>query len=150
MNIDISDLKQAEEELKEKNIALSQLMKQIEEEKKNLKLQITANFESLVIPALQRLRESGTDIQRKSIDHITESLRTIATPFVESLRTDPVRLTPRELEICKMIENGLQSKEISKILNVSVLTIHKHREIIRRKLGIKNKKVNLNTYLQSL
>ncbi|UCD93547.1 MAG: PAS domain S-box protein [Candidatus Zixiibacteriota bacterium] len=150
MNIDITDRKRAEEELKEKNIALSQLMGQIEEEKKNLKLQITANFETLVIPALQRLRESSTDTQQKSIDHIADSLRTIAAPFVEGLRADPTHLTPRELEICKMIQNGLQSKQISKILNVSVLTIHKHREIIRRKLGIRNKKVNLNTYLQSL
>jgi PAS domain S-box-containing protein len=150
MNIDITDLKQAEEALRDKNIALSQLMGQIEEEKKNIKLQIAGNLESMVIPALKRLRERCTETQQKNIDHIEDNLRTIAVPFIDDLREKSTRLTPRELEICAMIKTGMQSKEISKQLNVSVLTIHKHREIIRKKLELRNKKVNLNTYLQSL
>jgi DNA-binding CsgD family transcriptional regulator len=33
-------------------------------------------------------------------------------------------------------------------LNVSLATIHKHREQIRRKLGFQGKRVNLGSYLR--
>jgi DNA-binding CsgD family transcriptional regulator len=47
-----------------------------------------------------------------------------------------------------MIRERMSTKEISSALNVSPLTVSKHREQIRRKLGITNKHVNLATYLR--
>jgi DNA-binding CsgD family transcriptional regulator len=48
-----------------------------------------------------------------------------------------------------MIKTGMRTKEIAQLRGVSVATINRHREHIRRKLRIANKKVNLITYLQS-
>jgi len=57
-------------------------------------------------------------------------------------------LTPREKEICIMVEDGLMNKEIAKLLNISTHTIEKHRQNARKKLGIYNKKTNLRSYLK--
>ncbi|UCE35779.1 MAG: LuxR family transcriptional regulator, partial [Deltaproteobacteria bacterium] len=48
-----------------------------------------------------------------------------------------------------MIRNGLQTKEIAELCSISLATVNRHREHIRRKLGITNSKRNLLTYLQS-
>lgn len=47
-------------------------------------------------------------------------------------------LSSREKEIIKYIADGLSSKEISKILFLSVRTIETHRSRILKKLGLKN------------
>lgn len=41
-----------------------------------------------------------------------------------------------------------EQKEIAEIQKVSVATVHRHREYIRRQLKIINHEVNLATYLQ--
>ena len=49
----------------------------------------------------------------------------------------PQALTSREEEVLKLVANGLSSKQIASVLNVSVKTISFHRENIKHKLGIK-------------
>jgi DNA-binding NarL/FixJ family response regulator len=46
------------------------------------------------------------------------------------------RLTPKEREIVVLITEGLADKEISRRLNISVNTVHAHRNNISRKLDI--------------
>ncbi|MHC4453627.1 MAG: helix-turn-helix transcriptional regulator [Planctomycetota bacterium] len=60
-----------------------------------------------------------------------------------------LRFTAKEIEVCNMIKNGLTSKEIASLLNISFLTIEKHRVNIRRKLGIINKDINLTSFLKT-
>ncbi len=45
-------------------------------------------------------------------------------------------LTHRELGVLKLLAEGLKNKEISERLFISTKTVEKHRENIRRKLGI--------------
>ena len=59
-------------------------------------------------------------------------------------------LTSTEVKICNMIQSGMQTKGIAQIRGVSVSTINRHREHIRRKLKITNSDINLMTYLQSI
>jgi len=59
-------------------------------------------------------------------------------------------LTPKEIEIINFIKQGKTVKEIADVLCLSTRTIETHRNNIRSKLGIKNKKVNLTTYLLSI
>ena len=49
-----------------------------------------------------------------------------------------------------MVKNGLTSKEIARILNVSIHTINSHRNNIRRKVNINNEKVNLVAFLKNM
>lgn len=49
-----------------------------------------------------------------------------------------VKLTTKEREIVELILEGKESKEISKVLNISINTVATHRKNILRKLGAKN------------
>lgn len=52
---------------------------------------------------------------------------------------DPIeRLSPRELEVLRLIGEGLPSSKIAKRLHLSTHTIDTHRENIKRKIGIKS------------
>jgi len=59
-----------------------------------------------------------------------------------------MQLTPVEIAISTMIRNGLTNKEIAQLRSIALATVQRHRENIRRKLGLKNRKINLTTYLQ--
>ena len=57
----------------------------------------------------------------------------------ESAESVPAtKLTSSETTILRLVGEGLTSKEISRQLNISEATARKHRENIRRKLGIRN------------
>lgn len=46
-------------------------------------------------------------------------------------------LTPREIEIARLVSEGLSSKEVAAQLNLSVRTVEKHRANIMDKLGVR-------------
>ena len=58
-------------------------------------------------------------------------------------------MTPTEMKVVELIRRGLQSKEIAAMLKVSLAAVSFHRYNIRKKFGLLNKKINLNSYLQS-
>jgi DNA-binding NarL/FixJ family response regulator len=61
----------------------------------------------------------------------------------EEISSDP--LTPRELEVTKLIGEGLTSEEIAKTLVISHKTVDRHRANILEKLGMRNR-VELTRY----
>ena len=81
---------------------------------------------------------------------LERELGEIVSPFLDTLNTRYKKLSPREVEICRLVKNGMTSKEIAQVLNLSVRTIQKYRELIRRKLGLIDNETNLRTYLLSL
>ncbi|MEA1928737.1 MAG: helix-turn-helix transcriptional regulator, partial [Candidatus Auribacterota bacterium] len=78
------------------------------------------------------------------------TLEGMASSFGRKISRISLKLTPREIEICNMIKNGLSSKEIAGLLHLSLKTINRHRQNIRRKCNIRNQKINLATFLQAL
>ncbi|MEA1901381.1 MAG: helix-turn-helix transcriptional regulator, partial [Thermodesulfobacteriota bacterium] len=61
-----------------------------------------------------------------------------------------LKLTPAENQIIDLVRHGKTTKEIAQFLNLATSTIDTHRNKIRKKLGIKNKKINLRTHLLSI
>jgi DNA-binding NarL/FixJ family response regulator len=61
----------------------------------------------------------------------------------EDVPEDP--LTPRELEVVKMIAEGLTSEEIAEALIISHKTVDRHRANVLEKLGMRNR-VELTRY----
>jgi DNA-binding CsgD family transcriptional regulator len=52
--------------------------------------------------------------------------------------------------VASLIRDGKSSKEIARILNISINTVHTYRFNIRKKTGVKNNKVNLRSFLKTL
>jgi PAS domain S-box-containing protein len=133
------------------NAALNVLLKRRDEDKQELEEKVVVNVKDLILPYLQRLKESGLNPQQMTVAAILESnLREIVSPFVTRLSSRFVNLTPTELKVADFIRGGSTTKEIASLLNLSYNTIMFHRHNIRRKLGLKKKKINLRSYLRSL
>ena len=135
--------------LKESNTALRTVMARIEDEKQKIYENMKVNVDKILMPILHALALQLPPEQMKYIEMLKTNLEEITSPFVSHLSHSFHSLTPIEIMICKMIQNGLRTKEIAQIRGVSVATINRHRENIRRKLKITNSDVNLTTYLQS-
>jgi len=57
--------------------------------------------------------------------------------------------TPTELQIANMVKHGKNTKEIAALMNLAPGTVSVHRKKIRKKIGISQQKVNLQSYLSS-
>jgi DNA-binding NarL/FixJ family response regulator len=77
------------------------------------------------------------------------AMSVIVRDYLHRVRNDhPVRedpLTPRELEVVKLIGEGHSSKEIAQTLVISEKTVERHRSNILEKLGMRDR-VDLTRY----
>lgn len=135
--------------LQEANMALRAVLSRLEEEKHAIKASILANIQKIIMPIVFELELEVTGRQRSYVTLLRQSLQEIASPFLTQLSRDHYQLTPVETAIGTMIRNGLSTKEIAQLRCISAATVRRHRENIRRKLGLKHQKVNLATYLQA-
>lgn len=147
---DISERKKAEQDIAQKNAALKEILAQIEMEKSSIKEGVAMNVEEVIMPALKKMRRKGTRLDKQYIDIIEKNLADLTSTFGIKVSEKQLKLSPREVEIANLIKNGVSSKEIVGLLNISFKTVETHRNKIRKKLGIINKEINLTTYLQSL
>jgi PAS domain S-box-containing protein len=136
--------------LEEANTALKVLLRQREEDKIELEEKVLLNVRELVLPYLEKLKMKKLgEKQRAYIGIIESNLNDIVSPFVHGLSSKLIKLSPTELQVSNLIKQGNTTKEIAEIMNLATSTIDFHRNNIRKKFGIKNKKTNLRTYLSS-
>ena len=133
------------------NIALKVLLEHHESGLEELEQRITANIRELILPYTEKLRDSLKGHRERTLIDIVETyLNNIITPFLHRLSSLHLLLTPQEVEVAALIRPGKSSQEIADVLGVSVSTISFHRKNLRRKLGIRDRSMNLRTYLLSL
>ncbi len=135
--------------LQESNSAIRTVLARIEEEKQEIYRNINMNVEKILMPLLHALALELPHGQMNYVEMLKTNLEEITSPFINHLSNSYHSLTPTEVNICNMIRIGLRTKEIAQMRGVSVATVNRHRENIRRKLRITNNDVNLVTYLQS-
>jgi DNA-binding CsgD family transcriptional regulator len=143
-------LRERTAELERKNIALREVLHEIEREKAEILGTVATGIDSLVMPLLQELRRS---VDLCATDRATVVL--IEGALDELTVGDPGRtilairaLTPREAEIAGLVRSGMSTKEIAEFLHIAAPTVERHRNTIRKKLGIQGREVNLTTYLR--
>jgi PAS domain S-box-containing protein len=161
---DISERKKAENDLKERdkkleqqtlhleevNTALKVLLEHREQEKQELEENLLANIKKLVFPYLEKLDRGKLGVENQTYLNIIKSnLNDLISPLANRLSSNYLALTPTELLITDFIKHGKTSKEIAAMLHVSAKAVAFHRGNIRKKLNLTNKKINLQTYLQS-
>ena len=146
-----NELKSKTNKLEEINTALNVLLEKREEDKIRLQEQVLSNVKKLAIPYVEKLGKSDlSETQRAILDVIESSLYEIVSPFSLRLSSDSFGLTPAEIKVAALIKQGKGTKEVAAIRNISQKTVARHRENIRKKLGIKNKKINLQSHLHTL
>jgi len=144
------ELRIKSENLEEMNTALKVLLKKREEDKDALEEKVIYNVKELIMPFLEKLKASRLDSRQLTLlDIMASNLDDIVAPFAKSLSTRYLNLTPAEMQIANMVKHGKTTKEIAETLFLSTRTIESHRDSIREKLGIKNKRANLRTHLLS-
>ncbi len=136
--------------LEQKNVALGELLGQLEREKQRLARDVDANVQRLLLPLVGRLREQRGRPDPAWLDLLEEQLEGLATPLGRRLDSVGYGLTPREIEICTLIRAGHSTGDIAGLLHLSEATVQTHRRSIRGKLGIKGGRGNLSVYLRSI
>ena len=144
-------LRTSSDHLKEMNTAMRVLLdKQIEDHHRAEEI-IRMNLKELIDPYLERLENSGlNDSQKQLLDLIRMNLEEVVGSAIPEFSSKYFMLSPNEIQVVNLIRKGKTTKEMSRLLNLSVRTIEAYRISIRRKFNLKNKKVNLRTYLSSI
>lgn len=137
--------------LEETNAALRVILDQRERDKRALSESIMANLNQLVYPYLKQLSQTPMNTRQTALLEILQvNLTQVTRPFASQMTSSHFNLTPMEIKVADLIRNGQSNKDIAEILCVSPNTILTHRYHIRKKLDLKNKKVNLRSFLKSL
>ena len=145
------ELKEQKQSLEEANIALKVLIKQRENDKLELEKNVLTNVKELVLPYVEKLKEVPLKPKNKTLVELIENhLKDIISPLLQKFSNAQIILTPQEIKVVALIKDGKSSKEIADILNISETTVNFHRKNLRKKFGLKNRQMNLRSYLMSM
>jgi len=145
------ELKDKAKNLQEVITALKVLLNKRDEDKKELEQKVLLNAREMIDPYLNKLKKTKLDnMQRTYLGIIESNLNEIISPFARGVSINGLNFSPTELQVANLVKQGKTTKEIAGISNLSPRTIEFHRNSIRKKIGIKNKKINLRTRLLSL
>ena len=146
-----SDLERGRQKVDEVNAALRVLLKHREEDKANMEMDVISNIKISVLPYIEKLEASRLEQSQKgALSLIKSHLNDIASPFIRKISSEYLGFTPSEIKVASLVKEGKTSKDIAELLNISLNTVITHRYNIRKKTGLKNKKMNLRSYLQVL
>jgi DNA-binding NarL/FixJ family response regulator len=126
------------------------MIRQVGDEKKLIGKQVKANVDRLLLPLVSSLKVKGAGIDATYLDLLENSLKELTSSFGQELDSRDLKLTQREIEISHMIKKGLTSKQIAQLINVSPRTVEIHRGHIRKKLGLRQRRQNLQVFLGRL
>ena len=162
---DITDRKLAEEALKQRehelfikslnleetNMALKVLLRRRDADRLEFEKRILTNVKKLVTPYIKKLKKSKLNIEQKVFaDILDNNLNELISPFLGKLSAKYMDFTSQEIQVANLVKEGKTSKDIAELLNITERTVDFHRENIRNKLGMRNKKVNLRSYLLAI
>jgi len=137
--------------LEKVNQALKASLDHREVEKRAVEENMLVNLKRFVFPYLGELEACKLGSESRAYLNIVQTnLNDIVSQFSRTIFSKYIDLTPTEVRIADFIREGKNSKEIAETLALSPSSIQWHRKNIRQKLGLTNKKVNLQTYLNSL
>lgn len=151
---DISKLKEAEKEkssycteIKNKNIALNEIILQMNEQKEEFVKNIALNIETYIKPALTELTTKYPK-EKLKLELIKDGLENLTSEFHRKMVQMDFGMTSAELSIAKLIRRGLRNKEIANVLNISISTVKCHKYSISKKLGLTKSGMKLSAYLR--
>ncbi len=154
----VRELEERERELQEKtrylekvNQALKASLDHREIEKRSVEEHLLINLKRLVHPYLEELQQCRLDGDAEAyVNIITTHLGDLTAQASKTLSAKYMDLTPTEIRVADLIRSGKNTKEIANLMGLSPSSIQWHRKNLRQKLGLTNRKINLNTFLTSI
>ncbi|OPY05981.1 MAG: sensory histidine kinase AtoS [Syntrophaceae bacterium PtaB.Bin038] len=145
------ELKRKTRSLQEVNTAMKVLLDQREQDRREVEEMILNNVRELLAPYLERLKKTKlNEAQMAHVRVLETNLDNIVSPFLKNLHSKHLNLTPKETRVASLIKEGRTTKEIAALLGMSVAAVEFHRNNLRKKLGLRNKKANLVSHLASM
>jgi DNA-binding NarL/FixJ family response regulator len=145
-----SKLEQVNSELLETNRAVGILARNIDKNRKEIGNFIIKAIHTQLMPIVEDLRNTkNLENVHAHLDILVANLQSLSSDVTDG-RNFMFALTPSEVRVATMIKNGLTSQKIADKLCISPLTVKTHRRNIRKKLNLKNSRINLASYLQSI
>ena len=142
------DLAQSRLAVADMNTALKQVLRNVEEERQELKDELVQQVREEVLPTVERIAMEDSPLVRQAYRTALEEKIAdmgVTTPESASLFA---KLTPREMDICRLIQQSWQGRAIAEELGISFETLQTHRKNIRRKLGLKGGPISLSAFVQ--
>lgn len=136
--------------LEENNRALRELLGQMEEVRTKGRKGLAESLQRVVLPLVEKIQKSSAPKERKYLQMLQASLQDLITPAQPGTALGGHGLTAREMEICQMIRHGFSTPLISRVLSISPSTVERHRNNVRTKFGLANKKIGLRNFLKNL
>ncbi len=162
---DITALKLAQESLKEHqaileeknlsleeaNIALKVIISRREADKREMEKKFLSHIKTFVLPYLKKLKAGDMGDRNMTLLSIVEDqLNEVISPLMQNLANAQVMLTPQEMQVAALVKDGKTTSEIADVLYISEATVSFHRKNLRAKLGLKNRQINLRSFLLSM
>jgi DNA-binding CsgD family transcriptional regulator len=143
-------LEETELELSEYKVGFDTLAKNIDKNKFTTKLKIAKRLNSEILPVLKEIKEEKNSEKIKILTDLAIDRLIMFIPSPDNPYSVLAMLTPMEMRIAAMIKDGLTSEDIARMQFISIDTVKTHRRNIRKKLALKNKQINLASYLISI
>lgn len=146
-----AELKRANADLSETNVALKILLKKSSEQGSEIENKVLTNVENLVLPYVDELLSKLKNKENRALcSTIKRNLEQITSSFGQILTVKYRNLTPREIQVADLIRHGSSTKQMAQFLSVSAFTIETYRANLRKKFNLKNSKMNLRAFLNSV
>jgi len=143
------ELEEKTQILEELNAATRALLRQREEDRRELEERFVANMKNLILPYAEKMKRTRLDERQMSYLGIMEThFNDIMSPLMKTMQQR--NFTPKEAQVASLIKDGKTTKEIAEIMGSATSSIDTHRKSIRRKLRLSNTKVNLQSHLRSM
>lgn len=157
--------------LKERNQRRKLLREALERNKKELTLTSMHNLRvqrnnSKILDRIKKVQHSTGIESQRELDRIALELKrslkdnslrkfevkfkNLHQAFVNYLKKHYPKLTRSEINVCIFLRMNMSSKEISTVLNRSVAGVDVDRSRIRKKVGLTDRKANLQEFFENL
>jgi len=142
------DLAQSRIQVADMNTTLKQVLRNVEEERQELKDELVQQVREEVLPTVERIVLEDSPLVRQAYRSALEEKIADMVETTQDSASLLGQLTPREMDICRLIQQSWQGRAIAQELGISFETLQTHRKNIRRKLGLKGGPTSLAAFLQ--
>ena len=106
------------------------------------------NKNHTLLPSIKKISTTMNDGTRNIyLSLLEQQLLSLTAGFERELDEGLLKLSRTEIEVCRLIQAGNSSKDISEAMKLSFDTVQTHRRNIRKKLDLNGRKLNLHAYL---